>query len=40
VFDVMIHNTLKGANYWIKQVKEKGNNYPTQFLLVGNKVGI
>ncbi|XP_065903690.1 uncharacterized protein [Dysidea avara] len=37
VFDVTIYNTLKGAKHWITQVMARVNNYPTQFLLVGNK---
>ena len=38
VFDVTDYRTLKAAKQYLTRVKGKVGNYPTKFLLVGNKV--
>lgn len=38
VFDVNQHNTLRVAKQYYEKVKYRVGNYPTKYILVGNKV--
>ena len=40
VYDVTNHNSLRAAKHWITNIKAKSNNFPTQILLVANKVAL